>query len=1674
MQNVNEQIHLFKGLQRLVPSEFDSKLQDSNKKNSILSEKGWSLEAVTRGVFFDLSQVRWVEISAVGQLVLLIESAKDFSINVTIAFPLNDLTKKEKEHLETLANEKKETELQEKKYLFNNIKKLREKTLNYLKVINFDNVIECRHIKRGSIKKVYNYSFETENTVQPNESEKIQSENQELEGIESPKTNESAYNYVNIIPLTWINYKNQDKNLKSFKEQFNKIIGQPKRGLDAVDAETINNVIISELTKNVLEHSQREFGLIGAALQPTMALSKHNADGLLSFDDYNTIERNYIEWTALNNEYYIALFFGDSGRGLINDDLVEAYKTQFNKKEAKSEEVIRWSFDKWSTGKTELETRGTKGLYRIHRIVNKYNGMILIRTNNSLGGFQKGGVEAPQWTYSNTVSSKTYSNTVLSKKELSYFPGTIVKMHFTPYKEILKINTHLSKNLTSNTTKFDWVSKSINLEYENPEKTFSGNLSLKKIFSNNNKNLLLVINAPEKYNGSEKAVDDLIINHLKYLSLGRHPNGVLVYIVQKSWDDLDSKIDSLNQLIFDHKILPNSESLHPDKEDIYDPILVLGERGQYSWVGDNLNTISVLNELYQDKDSQIKLEELSSFTQLDFEEQTRIIQFVSNDNAILSLTGEQELRINFSDIVQYYSCLLKEKIDPVKKSFDDKKIFLTPNLRYIKNWIDIKSVISDNVAGYALALFFEYSNKINAASKSQSRLKILIDNNENKELANQFALLVGVQPSDVVNIVDEVDGRLPRRNKIFEDGEDVIILTTIISTSETIRRSIKSVQRDLANPVAILGLLNQSNAEEITTWGKNIPIITLTKDSMSDVESSIIEKHKKNDTVSFIEPYSFKATDGHTNDNSGENDKILSLIESSKSLHFNHLGKANNRHFTFYLSPNMMLADDKKCNELVIDKFQNIIDNWTKQNGVTDFEIWRPTLDFKFNDPLDKISDSISKNHLKKNKNASQVRVSKIKRTSLYGEWSLIDEPLLSSATSKNLIIIDWGTLTGSTIQQMVNLAVKHEKENILVCILFSQFSKQDAIFYQNLNEVKILKRKDANDMFSEKELKPASVSVNFIYQFPLKYYESFNCPVCEHIKALEEYEIKGYHMGDFSVKRRMRLKIKDKSIADGTLPPQDFYSDYGENLSELDSTLILKMFKLRVLFEEAIESTKKRNQILENLEKILKNIDGEKRTINSDLYALLYFLSIEIMWLQKPPLVFLSVRQIISKLSIEIAKWDRNEMEKYISNDNKMVVRFKFSAISVLRSSDKMLLCENIYEIFFSSLKDGNYSHNLTQNLFYHIHSLLLKKYHTSKKYFKKTIENLDKIIATPNVNPSLHYVVQYLRNLAQKKLYLISLEGKTKIELIKSLKKEIEDYYGITDHSEIFEIYRRMAIENVEEPIKRFDINSADYTTKLNQIDEWAKGLPSKWGQVSGYIESVVNNHLSKLSDLYDSQLFKLFRMHEYFPVDSNSIFVGYDDEFTKLINNISSNPADAKLYYDTYKTHYTRYLVGLFSSKKLSHANNSKLINFLNEMPTEIDSTIKVCIQRFTKKFVTPPKIIFTNETPINVFYPKEEFAFAISQILGNVEKHVVSKEDIPNCSINISIEIATDKKTDVEYVEIKISNTGTTDKSKNAFGALSQIKQEMRLFGGECTHSFNDESIVTIKLLNYGEQ
>lgn len=916
-------IHILKGIQSLTQNELEKRILESNI-DLYFRDKNYSEEKIE--LFFDLSQVRWVNIAAAFQLCLLVEKAKKNNIKVFIALPFRTVTdaglsSKNVDH-KTLSN----------------LALKRAKANDFLRVINFDKAVLCEHIDNNPsvhISEDFQFSkgelnIEYFNKVFSNENNNY-----------TPLSDYFDFKYNYIFPLKWIS--ETPENYAELSTQIEKILSNEERGMHHLDILSLKNVILSELIKNVRQHSgnntKHALFCIGLLKSNSIQLKKQEQETLVHS---NEIEDNYLKGLLESNiKSNIEIFFGDSGVGLCSKEFFQEYEktNPLSKSFLNSEnELIKWSFDKWSTRKKNEEVRGTKGLYRIHRIVNKYNGIIHIRTNSSNAGYQKGG--------------KSASTFISSKLEKYKHPGTFVQIKLCPNKEVLKYNIKASSDNYS--VKKKWKTHTYKIDNESINSDVFTE-KFKELLIGDFDNIILVLTKDNSFIINYQNIQKLGELLLKISEL-RHPKGVLIYnSLAIGKETLETIIDSANNMIFErnHNIA-NPESINPNFEEVYDPVLVIGENGLINWYGGNKNINNILKEIHfcSELGNEQKLSILDSFNILSSEEQSDIIKNFQNDDSFIKILANEEIIFDFTNIIDIYRNELNELID---KNSNYNKI-CSPKLDFGTKWIDFKSILNkENSTGFALALYsiiIEKENKpLNTVVTS-----IFIDHQQQYKLAEELAKLIGLSASKIINISEDIDFNLPRRTKLFNENDKVIILTTIISSSETTRRLVKQVLRDKAKPMAILALLNinKESEDKIRTWENFTNIYSLNKKTQNP--KRISEKLEYDDKFKLATDDLYKnlnTTDkliiySPTYEIEADNTKefklshpLVELFKRTNSLHYDHLGRYNDRHYTFFLDKKKILMDAE-----IQKKVKEEIFNWISNNNIEDYVFIVPNKNF--------------------------------------------------------------------------------------------------------------------------------------------------------------------------------------------------------------------------------------------------------------------------------------------------------------------------------------------------------------------------------------------------------------------------------------------------------------------------------------------------------------------------------------------------------------------------------------------------------------------------------------------------------------------------------------------------------------------------------------------------------
>jgi hypothetical protein len=1626
----NKIVHILKGIKSLTQTELEKRLFKKNIDSFITNTE-------KKDLFFDLSQVGWISINAAFQLCLVIEKLKKNNQNIFIALPYIKSTEYELES-KALSTDIKETLI-----------KNRRKANEFLKVINFDKATLCEHLadkKEVLISEDFQFSKGELNPEYFYSVFYAQIDKYECTG---------EYYYSNIIPFRWIN---QDENYYDrLSKQIEFFLKKEEKGLQLIDVLSLKNVILSELMKNLKEHagSETKHALFSLNLINSKSISLQKDINNRSVNS-RIIENDFLEG-IINSKInsLIEIYFGDTGEGICNEKLIKKYNINHNTQHKiqslhTQNKILRWSFDKWSTSKDE-ELRGTKGLYRIHRIVNKYNGIIHVRSKKTDGGFQKGGRIESEW--------------INNENTLYNHPGTFIQIKLCPQKEFIKYNM-VTDSSKINRKKWKAVTYLIT-----PESAEVGKFKkwfvdiLQGEYSN-----AIIIFQPDKHELDIKSFFERIFLEISEL---RHPKGIILYTaISIGKDNLEGIVDSTNERIKrENKGSTTPENLTPDIEAIYDPVLVIGEDNSILWFGGNQSINEILNEMYNYETSYPKkLTQLKCFSKL--EEKTEIFKYLQNDSSFFAISKNENILFDFTDIISLYEHILEEDIKTHKDSVRGKEI-CSPKLDICKKWIDIsKILVNDKSTGYALAL---YTIMLNIKLLNEIDIEntcLFIDHVQQYRLAVEMTRLMGIQENMIINLAEDIDIDLPRRTKLFNENDNVIILTTVIASSETIRRLVKHVYRDKAKPLAIICLINNRKGKLsniLTTWNQNININSIISNNQpidqkeeeyhlkNENEIKSLSDSLKNEIDLVIYSPKYKMCENHTQPFELD-DKLKSLFKRTKSLHYNHYGKYNDRHFTFFLHKSKILKDKIIANEIA-----SKIADWAKsQKLIGTYTIVLPDKNSTFLKLCIGLFDSKEKIE------------------------TIIEFYRFNQQDNKpdNVVFFDFGSLTGNTINKIISS--NPCKVNLLIITIFSQFKGQEKEFYSKIKKIKceFIEKGDNTakqlSIFDKEKKVSKNINMSYItlYDLPIYFYQSQHCPICQHIESLEFYKLKkSKYLKSFAEDRKLRLKIKDYNhIPDHPIDP--YGSLFNSDEHRMSENLIMKMYEFKCILDSSISLTRSRIDLFNRIYSIYENKDDLLKIPDSDIYALIYLLSNEILWLQKEPLIFHNFRFMLYSISKCISTYDIDKLTEIFSKDLSrkigfnLATRYKYAAISVFRSSNKFHFCKNLFSILSSAVIDYRIGDNIYQNTLYHINSIHMNRYNNSDVYYKDIENQINQILNSDlPLSKDQKEAIEIIRFNNKKNRKEIEIKDLSQIELFKKLKRDINNIYGVKGHPIHIEDFKSIRIDVSSKLLNDISQRREESTSYNTSFVHKQKNLMENYDKVRSliilniipYIEAISNFEINILLS-YSYNIFTK-KYHCFLRIIDE--LENYIDEGSKdifyLIDNQAKYIGYCKLINETF----------IHREESCYNIRNAELFNFLYSIPSNLKNIVNSVF--YESDFRTMKINI---DDSINIFVTKSLLESHLKLILGNIRKrqnenYGKAKENISKILVNCEIEIKAEINNEYVILTFIYSNTEKFDKLENPIGNLYQFDKALNNYGGNLTHNLQQDGnfLIKIEFLNY---
>ncbi len=1586
----------------LVPDELESRLLGA----SVYTKKaaGWSDEARRHGLFFDFSRVEWVDLGALAQVVILIEAAARDGVNVTVALPL--VRPRSSEARWMTSNPRWGPAI---------LRRIarRSGALSFLKYIRFADVVMADHVGRFAGRVIVLDDFDSSSEAPDGPEVPEEGRQDGTEGDAEPTHEERLYRY--FFPLTWISSAHPET-VSGVAAFLGSVVGETERGLDQLDAGTIRNVILHELVQNVINHAGTDWALVAAWARPEY-LPPKSWEAL-------PCERPYLEWLNQKRTSIVEVVVADSGRGLPAVlspayQAAQAWKLYPNIDfPGETAGVMLWAFDRWSTSRSTAELRGTRGLYRLDRVVKKYEGLLTIRAENHIVGLDHGG--------------RSYDEPVFRDRVLPLVPGTILRLR-------LPARTEQRARILQRSAEPPVLHSHI-IRVGNIQEGGSHEAAFTEIKASLLMPADCVIAVVEAAEYSSPEVERL----LRSASELRHPGALVLWFVSGAWSVIENAVDSVN---LEHERLARGvEWYRPEHYEIWDPVLIVGPHCEVAWAGATTSVRTVLGRLL---DNPVPLPP-SEFTRLvqDERERANTIRVLRNDTAICRIgeDGSVTLRLAVVDVLdavsKYVAGALVAYVSRLCESGKPDRAYRTPTLHQIRCWIRMEELWAGTGLLAVASAVLAAQVRLSTFQASDIAPKLIIgDSSGSSHSLESLRRSLGLVRKEA--IAGETGGSPPPELRSADSGDRVIVHCDIIHSSDTVRRSLRQALRDGAVPIAVTctcdGRLNATEA--IEEWGTAVPVFRLC------TVGDLLRPGSPSEVIDINpitrEPEDRSQTDRHERYRVTPT-ALRDLVLRTKSLHFGHIGRPIGRHFTFYLDATRLI------NQVAIaDAFESELDAWIGHGSAyvpgrlsESIELWHPEPEPKPSAPAKRFAEAIAA----RRKDTKRVR--SIRREAAYGRWYFSGAEDYS-VQYPNVVVVDWGALTGTTITQMIRLAARAGADRILVCIFMCQLPPHEEQFFYALRSLYGTTRRDSNDTapllpgleaFAASRQPVASVSerttsvtVRFLSQFPLESYDPAECPVCQQLVRLSQESYPTRLLADFAAKQRYdRLRIKSREEILDT-DPLDF------NLRPLDPSRAVDMIEFRELLVKALGSTAMRQHVLERI-LALKSPSGSEADLPcASALALVHFLSVEPQWLRRAPLRLSAARTAIAEIALRIAHQVRTD-----SID-------RLNAIIVLRTSSKGTFAHSFAGLFRCCCA----SDELLEQLLYDVFTYIARPYHqirTALGPLLKALEEIDADIEAGHVRVSsaIAETVSVLAIRARTEYERAGTRVLRPAEAWSRLRHEFGVKYEA--HGAVSEAIMDMqpGIDGADIQTAVAEIEAGKQVSLGESLLSTLRSLEGNWRTCTQFLDYTILPLLAQLQPVLVSEdarralgpdtVDRLIELLHYWAERRTPVA---ELEFSRTVTKISRSPERAlsRRTWNEYVSESQWFWERLLRAQSETQAP-SRLIQFLMTGPVDLRPAITMGIMTIGRQLPSHEVEGLDGLPECRIFCTEELFQDVMRQILLNVRKH--AKQGIRSILISVSAHM------EGHRVHVSIGNSGSEATAVLGVG-LVRLESRLHAFG-----------------------
>jgi hypothetical protein len=1577
-------------------------------------DAAWSPAVCESGLLIDLSRTEWVDIPALVQLVVLVEAALRDGIRVRVALPLGRRRRSEAKFA-TRQGFSSAVDLLDHRVA------RRAATRRFLDYLRFEPSLRAPFEwgATGRLEILPDYDPGEEHVDSGSGANATDEDtgisDRELAVLEAAvmrqPSEEEEVRYLRVRPLTWVTVGDMAE-ARKIAEALALVAGDPERGLARVDADVLANVILYELIDNVSRHA-------GGAGRALVAAWARPAETPLVPPSYLPWERSFVEWARGCEVPIVELAVGDSGHGL-HRVLAEEYRLAVSRGAIVEDlrlrpdaRVIAWAWDRWSTSTKSEERRGTRGLYRVDRVVRMYEGLMTVRAGAEHVGWDHGG--------------RAYDEPIYNRTALATIPGTVIRLLIPVFSvtserpSLGRVASHAADLQVQIIQLGSILQSGFSAEDEHRMQTVLAAASMDRPVC-----VVAVVRGGD-HRGVEAA--------LRRAAELRHPGMLVLAGMPMSANALNTAVNSVN---LDHDKHHRADLAHTSAHfEIWDPVLVLGPGGEAEWVGASSSFRVLLHRLLASEQGKISAEDLRHLIPPATREE--VLRRIRSDAQLVyfSEDGGLALRATLADIVARTSQAIRDEVAS-QCAQNPNTVYLTPSLLPVRSWLKVGQLL-DEVCGVEFAtLTLTLLARQHPAISVVPPAVILADSTADDR--GVHALKVGLGAKRTETIPGEAGVERAAGTPYLSAQSTVVVHCDVLLSGEAGRRCLKQVLRDGAYPLLVTCFLDAREAPgtPLQVLGEEVPVI-----SLSEVDLLAPPHEVRKAEIKVVNPVTLEPdepVERQTIDYPIPEENLYKLIWQQQALHFSHIGRPIGRHFTFYLAVDKLVMEQE-----VTDSINMIVSEWSGRNGNTQHSDWESTLEVWYPAPEPNAPAPAKQlGEWLKERRRDVIRTRAVRRADAFGQWLFTAGPVEQVAASE-VVIVDWGALAGTTITQMLRQAAESGAQRVLVCVLLSQLPADQESFLTNIQSVhgKRLPRPKADQlemlegiqMVAERTDVP--VTVRFLSRLPLGAYLVDDCPMCQHLRDLSQHHLPTRLLASFAARTRdRRLKLRTRKDALGNEP-------VGVDGQVIKPAEILVMVQWRRQLESALSSTVVRQEISREITALATGEVGSPSEHGHRIRALVHFLSVETHWLRRPPLNLEHLRASLASIASSIVL-DRN---------GDRVERLH--ALMVLRISSKRRFVRELKSLYLAITPDRE----LAQQLLFDTFTYIQRPYHVTEGMLAPVRDALNEIADLIRRRPSafgeaMSGTVHRLAHTAGAALAKSRARHLAPPVAWASLREAYDKRFR-GSHDDIAKAFAWMYPGPYRAEIEQATSHRgpASDVRPSPGVQDWLGGLSGEWSKCCEFLDHEVLPRLGRLERVLETR--DAARALNYETVvwltgmlSRGSSFA--DERFTRLVRNLSDHPRryPTRSQWTTYKEElrwYADRLLGRPPSK------NPWLMEFLETAPSNLFKEVMDVYSRF-RRLLPGAKVSIntaTLKTAPPVFCTKRLLNNTIEELLENLIRHRVNEKAQTRVQIYAIVEART--------IDLYILNDNTSeDVGKSAAGTgelgLSSLRERLQGFSG----------------------